>query len=179
MIKLTMKDCGFENHEVGDSGIFHAIAEALTVARMDKSWDNIISVGVDDETNEGIVKYKDSILPDESEHKDVILGAIHLFSYFASEILIRCYMENITTIEDYVEYALGTFNHWSYGEEADDSRNNAILSVIIPLAEYLPFIYACTEKLAYSEGRTLLGKTLKKIFDDMGFSLESEGKSED
>ena len=174
-----MIDCGFENHEVGDSGIFHAIAEALTVAGMEKSWENIISVGIDNKTNEGVVKYKDAVLANEPEHREVLLGAIHLFSYFASEILIRCYMENITTIEDYVEYALGTFNDWADGEEVDDSRNNAILSVIIPLAEYLPFIYACTEKLAYSEGRTLLGKTLKKIFEDMGFSLESEGKSED
>lgn len=174
MIKITMKDCGFENHEVGDSGIFHAIAEALTVARMDKSWDNIISVGVDDETNEGIVKYKDSILSDESEHKDVILGATHLFTYFASEILARCYVENITTVEDYVEYALGTFNDWAYGEKVEESEKNAILSVIIPLAEYLPFIYACTEKLAYSEGRTLLGKTLKKIFTEMGFTFPDD-----
>lgn len=55
MKTIKMKDCGFENHEVGDSGIFHAIAEALTVAGMEKSWDNIISVGVDTDTNEGIL----------------------------------------------------------------------------------------------------------------------------
>lgn len=167
-----MHDCGFENHEVGDSGIFHAIAEALTVARMEKSWDNIISVGIDTKTNEGIVKYKDSVLSDEPEHCDVILGATHLFSYYASEILARSYLEKINTIEDYVEFALGIFNDLTEGEEVDDTQEKAILSVIIPLGGYLPFIYACSNKLAYSRGRTLLGKTLKKMFDDMKLSFD-------
>lgn len=167
-----MKDCGFENHEVGDSGIFHAIAEALTVAGMEKSWDNIISVGVDNKTNEGIVKYKDSILADEPEHCDVILGATHLFTYYASEILARSYLEGITTAEDYAEYALGIFNDLTEGEDVDEAYEDVVLSVIISLADYLPFIYTCTKKLAYSEGRTLLGKTLKKIFEDMGFTFK-------
>lgn len=176
MKKITMKDCGFENHKVGDSGIFHAIAEALTVAGMEKSWDNIISVGVDNKTNEGVVRYKDSVLADEPEHRDVILGATHLFTYYASEILARSYLEGITTAEDYAEYALGIFNDLSEGEDVDEEYENVVLSVIISLCEYLPFIYACSEKLAYSRGRTLSGATLKKMFNGMGLSLEPKGK---
>lgn len=169
-----MKDCGFEDHQVGDSGVFHAIAEALTIALHDKSWDNIISVGIDSDTNEGIVKYKDSVLSDESEHCDVLLGAIHLFSFFASAILTKCYIQKITTIEDYVEYVLATMNDMADDEEFSESKEDAILSVIIPLARYLPFIYECSEKLAAARGRTLLGSTLKNMFDKMGFSLEDE-----
>lgn len=171
-----MIDCGFENHQVGDSGIFHAIAEALTIARNEKSWDNIISVGIDSDTNEGIVKYKDSVLSDEPEHCDVLLGAIHLFSFFASAILTKCYVQKITTIEDYVEYVLATINDIADDEEFSESKEEAILSVVIPLARYLPFIYECSEKLAAARGRTLLGSALKKMFDDMGFSLEDEKK---
>ena len=178
MKTIKMKDCGFENHEVGDSGIFHAIAEALTVARMEKSWDNIISVGVDTDTNEGIVKYKDSVLSDEPEHCDVLLGAIHMFSYFASEILARCYVQKITTIKDYVEYVLATMNDIEDDEEFGESKEEAMLSVMIPLARYLPFIYTCSKKLAYSRGRTLLGKTMKKMFDDMGLSFDNEENNE-
>lgn len=169
-----MKDCGFEDHQVGDSGVFHAIAEALTIALHDKSWDNIISVGIDSDTNEGIVKYKDSVLSDEPEHCDVLLGAIHLFSFFASAILTKCYIQKITTIEDYVEYVLATMNDMADDEEFSESKEDAILSVIIPLARYLPFIYECSEKLAAARGRTLLGSALKNMFDKMGFSLEDE-----
>lgn len=176
MKTIKMKDCGFENHEVGDSGIFHAIAEALTVAGMEKSWDNIISVGVDNKTNEGVVKYKDSVLADEPEHRDVILGATHLFTYYASEILIRSYLEGITSSEDYVEFALGIFNDLTEGKDVDEAQEDVVLSVIISLCEYLPFIYACSEKLAYSRGRTLSGSTLKKMFDDMGLSFDNEEK---
>ena len=169
-----MKDCGFEDHQVGDSGVFHAIAEALTIALHDKSWDNIISVGIDSDTNEGIVKYKDSVLSDEPEHCDVLLGAIHLFSFFASAILTKCYIQKIKTIEDYVEYVLATMNDMADDEEFSESKEDAILSVIIPLARYLPFIYECSEKLAAARGRTLLGSALKNMFDKMGFSLEDE-----
>lgn len=179
MKSIKMKDCGFENHKVGDSGIFHAIAEALTVAGMEKSWDNIISVGVDNKTNEGVVKYKDSILADEPEHRDVILGATHLFTYYASEILARSYLEGITTAEDYAEYALGIFNDLTEGEDVDEAYEDVVLSVIISLCEYLPFIYACSKKLAYSRGRTISGSTLKKIFNGKGLSLESKGKDSD
>ena len=179
MKTIKMKDCGFENHKVGDSGIFHAIAEALTVAGMEKSWDNIISVGVDNKTNEGVVKYKDSILADEPEHRDVILGATHLFTYYASEILARSYLEGLIMAEDKPEYAWGCLINWREGEEVDEEYENVVLSVIIPLCEYLPFIYACSKKLAYSRGRTLSGATLKKIFNGMGLSLESKGKDSD
>lgn len=178
MKTIKMKDCGFENHKVGDSGIFHAIAEALTVAGMEKSWDNIISVGVDNKTNEGVVKYKDSVLADEPEHRDVILGATHLFTYYASEILIRSYLEGITSSEDYVEFALGIFNDLTEGKDVDEAQEDVVLSVIISLCEYLPFIYACSEKLAYSRGRTLSGSTLKKMFDDMGLSFDNEENNE-
>lgn len=166
-----MKDCGFEDHKVGDSGIFHAIAEALTIALQEKSWDNIISVSIDSDTKEGIVKYKDSVFSNEPEHCDVLLGAIHLFSFFASAILTKCYIQKITTIEDYVEYVLATMNDIAEDEEFSESKEEAILSVMIPLAGYLPFIYECSEKLAAAKGRTLLGETLKKIFEEMGFSL--------
>ena len=178
MKKITLKDCWFEDHKVGDSGIFHAIAEALTIALHEKSWDNIITVGVSSETNEGIVKYKDSVLSDDPQYCDVLLGTIHLFSFFASAILTKCYVQKITTIEDYVEYALATINDMAEDEEFSESKEEAILSVVIPLGEYLPFIYACSEKLAYSRGRSLLGKTLKKMFDDMGLSFDNIERNE-
>ena len=88
-------------------------------------------------------------------------------------------MEGITTAEDYAEYSLGIFNDLSEGEDVDEEYENVVLSVIIPLCEYLPFIYACSKKLAYSRGRTLSGATLKKIFNGMGLSLESKGKDSD
>ena len=176
MKKITLKDCGFEVHKVGDSGIFHAIAEALTIALHEKSWDNIITVGVNSETNEGIVKYKDSVLSDEPEHCDVLLGAIHLFSFFASAVLTKCYVQKMTTMEDYVEYALATMNDIADDEEFSESKEKAILSVVIPLAKYLPFIYECSEKLAAARCRTLLGSALKDMFNKMGFSLENEEK---
>lgn len=168
-----MKDCGFEDHEVGDDGIFHAVAEALTVACFEKSWDNIISVGVNPDTNEGVVRYKDSVLADPEMGENVFLGVIHLFTFFASQVLAKCYKENMTSDQEYVEYALATVNEMS---DEDNSHTEAILSIVIPLAKYLPFIYACSKKLAYSRGRTLLGSTVRDMFNEMGFSLEDDNK---
>lgn len=175
MKTIKMKDCGFEDHKVGDSGIFHAIAEAFTVASMEKSWDNIISVGVDSETNEGIVKYKDSVFADNKSVKDdVMLGAIHLFTYFASEILAICYVEKMTSKEDYLDYVFANMNELTKDKESIDSEDRVMLSVMLPMAKYLPFIFASANKLAYSRGRSLLGTTLKELFNEMGCKFDSE-----
>lgn len=42
-------------------GAVHSIIEALHTALEDKSWENIISIGIDSGTFEGVVEYEDRL----------------------------------------------------------------------------------------------------------------------
>lgn len=153
-------------------GAIHSITEALFFAKKEKSWDKIISVGIDPVTKEGTVEYVDEISQDDLS--DEVYKYIHLHCFYVTN-LIRNYLGNdlLRESKDNQFFGFVTGLHYAMVDEIRDPMCDSIVaSIAYSINHYIRFIKEIAAELKC--GKRYSREYIEAKFIEMGFSLPKE-----
>lgn len=147
-------------------GAVHAIIEALYTVFKDKSWDKIISIGIDPKTFEGVVEYEDCILEGDAEEKTKEYAIIHEDCYQAACIMDKYLSYQFSPNKDMFQgFVLGYKQNLSEFEEEYD----IIQTYVDNCSDYILFIEDIASELI--PGRSFTREYIEARFTAMGFSF--------
>lgn len=152
----------YQNDKFG--GAIHAIIEAIFNAKMDKSWDRIISIGTGPITFEGTVEYEDS----QDSDLDDVYSYIHQSCYYVAN-LMRSYLHN-EYFKDSQFFGFVTGCLYAMGNEyREPGRDSVVASIAYHINDYIMFI----ESLAHGiePGKRYTREEIEKKFTEMGFTF--------
>lgn len=165
-----MKTFRLENSDIEKDdyiGAVHSIIEALYTVLRDKSWENIISIGVDPVTFEGIVEYEDRLfegnLSDNTEKYSLIHEECYKVACVVDKYLDLRFNPNKDLFHGFL---------WGYIEELYEMNytREIILKYAFNCVDYIDFIEEIANHL--TAGKSFSREEIEKKFSEMGFTFK-------
>lgn len=168
-----MKDFGFKDHKNEKFiGALHSIVEVLYNVLSDKSWENVISIGMESNTFEGTVEYEDRIL--EGKIMESTFVFIHMLCFYVADLLGRFLEYDPSPDDSFTVFAVGYVEGKLDGDSDKQTVAlfHAIRGIACKVSNYIPFIESLAREMVPDKRYTR--EYIEKKFSEMGFSISED-----
>lgn len=147
-------------------GSINCVIEALLIAKRDKSWNNIVSIGIDPDTFQGSVEFDDSIL--DKEHPYKFFALVHMNCYYVARVMGPYFENGFFNKDQFMGFLMGYITSADeYKRERD--KYDLMVEIAYEFLDYLPFIEEFANEI--EPGKRYKRKDIEKKFKQMGYSL--------